>query len=73
MLRNTREKDDIWNRLISGAFAASFVGLRKGSFFHSAGAALGVTVVNVALYFGNGSIGTSDVDYFDKLKSVYSK
>lgn len=74
MLRNTREKDDIWNRLISGAFAGSLVGIRKGSFFHSAGAALCITVANVVLYFGNDSLGISDAErHFEKLKSVYTK
>lgn len=74
MLRNSRDKDDIWNRLIAGALAGSLVGLRKGSLFHSAGAALSVTVVNIGLYLGNDSIGIPDGDrFFERLKSVYTK
>lgn len=71
VLRTNRDEDDIWNRLIAAAFAGSFVGVRKGSFFVSAGAAAAMAG-GVAFHHVFHSLGPYDGDFSKKrLRLIY--
>lgn len=71
LLRTKRDEDDIWNRLLAAAFAGSFVGVRKGSFFVSAGAAAAMAG-GVAFHHVFHSLGPYDEDFSKKrLRLIY--
>lgn len=58
LLRNNRDKDDVWNRVIAGSLAGSLVGLRNGSLYASGGAAASIAFGTFILHLCNGKIGS---------------
>lgn len=57
LLRNTRDKDDVWNRVIAGAMAGSLVGLRKHSWFLAGGAAASIAAGTIIAQIMGGTFG----------------
>lgn len=73
MCRNTRDEDDVWNRIVAAAVSGAFIGVRSGGrFFVSMGAATAmVTTMGLADVFGN-TLGSMDKTRMQKrTQAVY--
>lgn len=74
LLRNNRDKDDVWNRVIAGSLAGSLVGLRTGSLFVSGGAAAAIAFGTCLLHLTNDKIGPmNEEEIFKKHEAIYTE
>lgn len=64
----------MWNRVFSGAFAGSLVGLRKLSWANSGGAAASITILTMIASLLGGTLGPYDKELFNKrIKKIYAE